>query len=332
MLQRHGYETYLDLIMSGPQPDGDSQADLLDALRVRRVAEDTLAALQAAAEPPAILTALRVRRDRIYREAADLLGCDPGVNVAELLYAHPVVPPARTRALASVLATYGVNPVGVSVREAAVSWLVEQDQELMARGECRREIERLDRDLEALDEEDVRAADEAQRVVESAEAIAADLDVVMHRVRTYEEELNDRARRTSGGCSGSPPPSSSVPRSRRSPTPSSGPRTSTTRRWRRPRPGSRAPRPASSVPPRRCPTPSGGSAGSPRHCPRRCALARATTRSASCPGCGRPWRPRSTAPRSPWPRPPTTSSAPAATSTRPRPSWTTTSPWSPWTT
>jgi hypothetical protein len=193
VLQRHGYETYLDLIMSGPEPDGDSQAELLDALRARRVAEDTLAALQAAAEPPAILTALRVRRDRIYREAADILGCDPGVNVAELLYAHPVVPPARTRALASVLASYGATPVGVSVREAAVSWLVEQDQELVARGECRREIERLDRDLEALDDEDARAADEAQRVVESAEAVAADFDEVMHRVQIYEDELNDRA-------------------------------------------------------------------------------------------------------------------------------------------
>jgi hypothetical protein len=193
VLQRHGYETYLDLIMSGPQPDGDSQAELLDALRARRVAEDTLAALQAAAEPPAILTALRVRRDRIYREAADLLGCDPGVNVAELLYAHPVVAPARTRALASVLASYGATPVGVSVREAAVSFMVEQDQELVARGDCRRDIERLDRDLEALEGEDDRAADEAQRVVESAEAMAADFDVVMRRVRIYEDELNDRA-------------------------------------------------------------------------------------------------------------------------------------------
>ncbi len=193
VLQRHGYETYLELIMAEPVPDGDSQADLLDALRVRRVAEDTLAALRAAAEPPAILTALRVRRDRIYREAADLLGCDPGPNVAELLYAHPVVPPPRTRALASVLATYGVGPVGVSVREAAVSWLVEQDQELVARDECRREIERLDRDLETLDDEDVRAADQAQLVVESAEATAADFDGVMHRVRTLEDELNDRA-------------------------------------------------------------------------------------------------------------------------------------------
>jgi hypothetical protein len=193
VLQRHGYETYLELIMSGPEPDGDSQADLLDALRVRRVAEDTLAALQAAAEPPAILTALRVRRDRIYREAADLLGCDPGANVAELLYAHPVVPPARTRGLASVLSTYGVDPVGVSLREAAISWLVQQDQELVARGECRREIERLDRDLEALEDEDVRAADQAQQVVESAEAIAGDFDVAMRRVRTFEDELNDRA-------------------------------------------------------------------------------------------------------------------------------------------
>jgi hypothetical protein len=134
-----------------------------------------------------------VRRDRIYREAADLLGCDPGLNVAELLYAHPVVPVERTRALAAVLGSYGVAPVGVSVREAAVSWLVQQDHELVAREDCRREIERLDRDLVALDDEDARAAEQAQRVVESAEDVAADFDVVMHRVRTFEDELNDRA-------------------------------------------------------------------------------------------------------------------------------------------
>ena len=193
VLHRYGYETYLEMIMAEPQADTDAQAELLDALHARRVAEDTLAALQAAVEPPAIVTALEARRDRIYREAADLLGCDPGLNVAELLYAHPVVPADRTRDLAAVLGSYGVAPVGVSVREAAVSWLVEQDHELVARDDCRREIERLDRDLVALDEEDARAADQAQRVVESAEAIAADFDVVMHRVGTLEEELNDRA-------------------------------------------------------------------------------------------------------------------------------------------
>src|SRR4029453_11400832 len=38
-----------------------------------------------------------------------------------------------------------------------------------------------------------RAADEAQRVVESAEAMGVDLEVAMRRVRTFEDELNDRA-------------------------------------------------------------------------------------------------------------------------------------------
>jgi DNA repair exonuclease SbcCD ATPase subunit len=193
VLQRHGYETYLDVIMSGPRPDGDAQADLLDALRARRVAEDTLAALRAAAEPPAILTALRVRRDRIYREAAELLGCDPGPNVAELLYAHPVVPPNRTRALASVLTTFGITPAGVAVREAAVSWLVEQDRDLMDREECRREVERLDRDVVALDEEDARSVEQAERVIEAAQVDAAEVEIALHRVRTFENELHDRA-------------------------------------------------------------------------------------------------------------------------------------------
>ncbi|MGH9113725.1 MAG: hypothetical protein ACRDZN_15715, partial [Acidimicrobiales bacterium] len=193
VLHRHGYETYLDVVMSGPRPDGDAQADLLEALRARRVAEDTLASLQAAAEPPAIVTALRVRSDRIYREAADLLGCDPGANVAELLYAHPVVPPNRTRALASVLASFGLAPVGVAVREAAVSWLVHQDQHLVERDDRRREIDRLDRDLDSLDDEDARSAEHAQRVVEGAEATVAELDAAMHRVAMLEEELADRA-------------------------------------------------------------------------------------------------------------------------------------------
>ncbi len=193
VLHRHGYETYLDVVMSGPRPDCDAQADLLDGLRARRVAEDTLASLQAAAEPPAIVTALRVRSDRIYREAADLLGCDPGPNVAELLYAHPVVPPNRTRALASVLASFGLAPVGVAVREAAVSWLVRQDQDLVERDDCRREIDRLDRDLVSLDDEDARSAEHAQWVIEGAEATVAELDAAMHRVAMLEEELADRA-------------------------------------------------------------------------------------------------------------------------------------------
>jgi hypothetical protein len=193
VLRRYGFETYLDVILSGPRPDGDAQADLLDALRARRVAEDNVAALRAAIEPPAIVTTLRARRDRIYREAADLLGCDPGVNVAELLYAHPVVPPTRTRNLATALGRYEVLPAGVAVREAAVSWLVEQDQELALRDECRRDVERLDRDLASLDDEDARSRHEAHQVAEVVSSAHADVGATLHRVRMLEDELSDRA-------------------------------------------------------------------------------------------------------------------------------------------
>ncbi|HEX6569014.1 MAG TPA: hypothetical protein VF015_07610 [Acidimicrobiales bacterium] len=193
VLRRHGYETYLDVILAGPRPEGDAQADLLDALRARRVAEDTVASLRAASEPPPIVTTLRARRDRIYREAADMLGCDPGLNVAELLYAHPVVPPNRTRDLAAVLAAYDIVPAGVSVREAAVSWLVEQDQDLAERDEYRRDVERLDRDLAAIDEDDARARAEAQRAEEIVSSAHADVGATLHRVRMLEDELSDRA-------------------------------------------------------------------------------------------------------------------------------------------
>jgi chromosome segregation ATPase len=193
ILRRHGYETYLDVILAGPRPEGESHAELLDSLRSRRVAEETLAQLRAAAEPPAIVTALRVRRDRIRREAGELLGCDPGDNVADLLYAHPVVPPNRTRALASALHSLGVTPVGVAVREAAVSVLMEQDQEIAEREECGAEIERLDRELVALDDEDARAAEHGQRVIEMAQATAADVEVASERVQLLESELVDRA-------------------------------------------------------------------------------------------------------------------------------------------
>lgn len=193
VLRAHGFDTYLDVILAGPRPDGDAQADLLDALRARRVAEDTVASLRAATDPPPIVTTLRARRDRIYREAADLLGCDPGANVAELLYAHPVVPANRTRALAATLAQYDIRPTGVAVREAAVSWLVEQDQDIAERDECRREVGRLDRDLESLDDEDARAFEEADRTRAVASGAHADVGATLHRVRTLEDELSDRA-------------------------------------------------------------------------------------------------------------------------------------------
>jgi DNA repair exonuclease SbcCD ATPase subunit len=192
VLRRHGFDTYLDMIFAGPRPDGDAQEELLDTLRARRVAEDTLASLRAASDPPAIVTTLRTRRDRIYREAADMLGCDPGANVAELLYAHPVVPPNRTRALAETLTQHRIRPIGVAVREAAVSWLVELDQEVAGRQALRDEIDRLDRDMAALDDEDVQARVDLQAAHDRVSRTHADVGATLHRVRLFEDELSQR--------------------------------------------------------------------------------------------------------------------------------------------
>lgn len=192
VLVSYGYETYLDLLMTEPEPD-EGQAELLDALRARRHAEDTLTSLWAATEPPQIVLALRARRDRIFREAADLLGNDPGEHVAELLYAHPVVPPNRTRDLANSLANYGIYPVGVSVRDTAISFLLDMEREIEARNAVWHDVERLDQELVALDDEDGRDNAEAQQFVEAAYLTAADLEAATDRVEQLEREMVERS-------------------------------------------------------------------------------------------------------------------------------------------
>jgi chromosome segregation ATPase len=194
VLAAYGYETYLDLVMSEPEPD-EAQSELLEALRARRHAEDTLTSLYAAAEPPQIVLALRQRRERIFREAADLLCCDPGENVAELLYDHPVVPPNRTADLANALASYGIYPVGMSVRDAAIEFLHGIEREFEARENAWGEIERLDAEAAGLDEEDVTENEGTEHTLEAARYTAADLEATNLRVETLERELADRTSR-----------------------------------------------------------------------------------------------------------------------------------------
>src|SRR5690606_21860955 len=103
VLQQYGFETYLDVILSGPRPEEDAQAELLDALRARRVAEDTLASLRAAAQPPAIATTRRARRRRSSRDAARALGGRAGRAARRAARprgggGHAGLPAARRRA------------------------------------------------------------------------------------------------------------------------------------------------------------------------------------------------------------------------------------------
>ena len=191
VLGRHGYATYLDLVMAEPEAT-DAEAELLDALRARRHAEDTVTSLWAATQPPDNVIALRARRDRVYREAAELLCCDPGDRGPELLSAHPVVPPWRTQELAHVLAAYGVYPVGVSVRDAAIDLLLGIEREIATRDQLVHDIERLDVELTALDQQDADQAGEIDELVRSEQSAAARVNAIAEEFEAFDGELRDR--------------------------------------------------------------------------------------------------------------------------------------------
>lgn len=191
ILASYGYETYLDLVMAEPEPS-EAQSELLDALRAKRQAEDTLASLWAATEPPQIVVTLRNRRERIFREAAELLGVDPGENITELLYAHPVVPPNRVRDLAHALASYGLYPVGVSIRDAAIQFLMDLEEDLAVRDQYYGEVERLDEELIALDDEEAGDNADAHRYYDMVHLTADGVEAANLQVQALERELIDR--------------------------------------------------------------------------------------------------------------------------------------------
>lgn len=192
VLAQYGYATYLDVVMAEPGPE-EADAELMEALRARRQAEDNLASLWAATEPPSIVLTLQSRRERIYREASELLCCDPGESIVELLQVHPVVPAGRARDLADVLASYGVYPSEMSLRDAALDLLLGIDREMEARDNLLQEVERLDSELVALDEQDAGDAEEGQELMESAQAAATEVQALTAEVEEIEHELLDRS-------------------------------------------------------------------------------------------------------------------------------------------
>lgn len=192
LLAHYGYSTYLDLVMAEPEP-AQTQSELMEALRARREAQDNLESLWAATEPPPEAATLQARRERIYREATELLGCDPGENLVELLEAQPVVPARCTRNLADALAAYGVYPDGVSVRDAAIDLLLGIEREVASRDELLQEVERLDAELLALDEEENTDAGEEQELMQSAQAAAADVEAITAEINELEQALLERS-------------------------------------------------------------------------------------------------------------------------------------------
>ena len=320
VLRRHGYETYLDVILAAPRPEGDAQADLLDALRARRVAEDTLAvaAGRRPTRPPSWPRCAVAARPHLPR------GRRPARLRPRRQRGRAALRPPRRAAHPHPRRWPPCSPATRSSRSASpcarrpCRWLVEQDQDIgvprrvPARHRPPRPRPRLPRRR--------RRAGPARRPTGPARHVSGS------------PRRRRRRRCTASACSRTSWPtgrpttsagsqriaaaeqlraqiaavSEALDRSEDEYTPSLGRRR--VRRHRRR--GQRRAGHRRAVRRRAPPAPHlRGPAA------RRCAPGPATTRSASCPGCARRWPPRSSGPRWRWPAPPTTSSGPGATST-----------------
>jgi hypothetical protein len=190
VLERHGYGSHLEVVLSGGRPGGGNRLAVEQRLQSAR---DRLASLEAQATGTVDVVALRAEHDRLRAEGTELLGVDPADRLEVLLEQHPDVPQPIVTALADALRAVGVAPVGISLDDAARAWLAEQSELQLARREGRARLTELDdeitrctSDLEAL----TTAITEASTCCEQA---GADLDAARRKVAMLEGELAARA-------------------------------------------------------------------------------------------------------------------------------------------
>ena len=173
VLARHGFASHLDLVVSGGRRP--------DLLATRAAAEHrvhdaaaNLTALRAAAAAPPEMEQLQARRERLLAEAARLLRVDPGEHVIALLERARSAPDDLAGNLARALASVGMQPVGVSLDEAATRWLADQDEILARHSRASARIAQLDEERRQLAAELgeverglAQGADEIRRIAET---------------------------------------------------------------------------------------------------------------------------------------------------------------------
>jgi hypothetical protein len=190
VLERYGYGSHLDVVLSGGRPGGGNR---LAAEQRLQAARGRLESLEGQTTGTPDVVALRAERDRLRAEGIELLGVDPADRLDVLLEQHPDVPQPIVTELADALRAVGVAPVGIALDEAARAWLAEQSELQLARREGRGRLAELDdaitrctSDLEAL----ATAITDAST---SCEQAGADLDAARRKVAGLEGELAARA-------------------------------------------------------------------------------------------------------------------------------------------
>ena len=123
LLDRHGFGSYLEVVLTGGRAGVSDPARLAVEREVLAAARARDAIQRRTVASPA-LAHLRDERACLLEVTADLLGVDPGPDVLSLLRAHQAVGGGLQMRLADSLAAVGVRPVGMLLPTAARAFLV----------------------------------------------------------------------------------------------------------------------------------------------------------------------------------------------------------------
>lgn len=192
LLDRHGFGSYLEVVLSGGRPSRSSPE--LAAAESRYIAaRDRRDRLQRAALPSPELEHLGAEWNRLLADAVTHLGVDPGDQLVELLRAHPAVPAEMVGALQEALRAVGVVPVGMSLDRAASTWLAEQARAAEDHDRRSAELDQLEVELEAVQRRSAELATAVDVARRNEAAAAEQVDLARRSVDAVEAELTARA-------------------------------------------------------------------------------------------------------------------------------------------
>ncbi len=191
LLDRHGFATYIDVVLSGGRAASADPRRLV-AERSLLAATAALDGLRRAMEGSPEERYLASEQARLLAHAVDTLGVDPGDDPVELLRAHPAVPRGVLVELRDALAAVGVHPVAVSLADAAEAWLEHQAALIEAQRNAidaaaatRDEIDALVQRASAIEHELAAAREQEAHAAEQ-------LDLSSRSVGAFEAELSVR--------------------------------------------------------------------------------------------------------------------------------------------
>jgi hypothetical protein len=122
LLDRHGFSTHLDMVLSGGR-SGSVDRGRTDVEREHFEATMAVEAMERAGQATPDLDHLHGERARLLEQITEHLAVDPADRVVELLRAHRPVDRASQADLAHALAEVGIRPSGISLEDAALSFV-----------------------------------------------------------------------------------------------------------------------------------------------------------------------------------------------------------------